>query len=179
MVRTCVFAAFLFLLALIAIPPVTAMAQPVVPGVGIIIDEVGDDFEQERWEYYPRHPKSSRNIDEKERGPLGTSLNKRWLEGPHRGTPDVMHRVPTPAGGLFGSQYSLMMRTRNPGIPDKKPKKLKAQQDDVMVKVRRILGHSISPAAKPSCVVRVYVPPFEEWENRTGASFGLDRKAHV
>ena len=50
-------------------------AQPVVPGMGIIIDEVGDDFEQPRWEYMPNHPKSSRNIDKKERGPLGTSLN--------------------------------------------------------------------------------------------------------
>ena len=29
-------------------------AQPVVPGMGIIIDEVGDDFEEERWEFMPQ-----------------------------------------------------------------------------------------------------------------------------
>jgi hypothetical protein len=148
-----------------------ASAQPIVPGTGIIIDAVGDDFEQDRWEYKPNHPKSSRNIDKRERGPLGTSLNKRWLEGPHRGTPDILKRVPTPPGGLYGSQYSLMMRTMHPGVPGKASRK--PQQDDLMIKVRRRLGRSILPAAQPSCVVRVYVPPFDKWEDRTGATFGF------
>jgi hypothetical protein len=139
--------------------------------MGIIIDEVGDDFEQERWEYMPNHPKSSRNIDKNERGPLGTSLNKRWLEGPHRGTPDLLRRVPTPPDGLYDSRYALLTRTRRSGIPNKKSNQ--PQQDDLMVKVKRTLGRSIPPSASPSCVVRVYVPPFEEWENRTGASFGF------
>ncbi|HEY6565104.1 MAG TPA: hypothetical protein VIY86_11440, partial [Pirellulaceae bacterium] len=84
---------------------------PVVPGSGHLINEVGDDFEDPHWNYNFNHPKSSRNIDEKERGPLGRSHNARWLEGPHRGTPDVMDRVPTPEGGLERSGHALLLRS--------------------------------------------------------------------
>ncbi len=143
----------------------------VVPGMGIVIDEVGDDFEDQGWLFIPNLPKSSRNIDKKERGPLARSKNGRWLEGPHRGTPDVMERVRTPPGGLYGSRYSLLMQSKQVGIP-KRPTG-KPQQDDIMVKVRRILGDPLPPSVGPSCVVRVYVPPFEKWENRSGASLGI------
>jgi hypothetical protein len=151
-----------------------SVARPlraVVPGTGIIIDEVGDDFEQDEWKYFPNHPKSSRNIDKQERVPLGQSLNGRWLEGPHRGTPDVLKRVPTPADGLFDSQYSLLIRTKMPGVPGQRSRE--PQQDDIMLKVQRRLGRSIPPTLNPNCVVRVFVPPFDDWENRTGSSFGF------
>jgi hypothetical protein len=39
--------------------------------------------------------------------------------------------------------------------------------------VNRKLGRSIPIAWQPSCTVRVYLPAFEEWENRTGAQFGM------
>ena len=148
-----------------------ASAQPVLPGTGFKIDLVGDDFEDERWTYYPNLPKSSRNIDEKERGPLAQSKNGRWLEGPHRGTPDVMKRVLTPDGGLEGSFGSLLMQTRFSGIPGKPTGK--PQQDDIMVKIRRRMGRPVPPSWDPNCVVRVFVPPFEQWERRSGASFGF------
>ncbi len=35
------------------------------------------------------------------------------------------------------------------------------------------LGRSIPVAWQPSVTVRVYLPPFEQWENRTGPSFGM------
>ena len=145
--------------------------RPVVPGTGTEIQKVGDDFEGDYWEFFPNHPKSSRNIDERERAPLARSANDRWLEGPHRGTPDIVRRVPTPPGGLPNSEYSLLIRSKNTGIPSKPT--LEPQQDDLMIKVRRRLGRSISPRMMPNCVVRVYVPPFEQWENRNGASFGV------
>lgn len=145
--------------------------QPVVPGTGVEITKVGDDFEGEYWEFFPNHPKSSRNIDEKERPPLGQAANDRWLEGPHRGTPDRVQRVRTPEGGLPGSEYSLLIQTKRPGIPRKPTNK--PQQDDLMIKVWRRMGRGIPPQLSPNCVVRVYVPPFEQWENRTGASFGV------
>ncbi len=66
---------------------------------------------------------------------------------------------------------SLLMQTRYSGIPGKPTGK--AQQDDIMVKVRRRLGKSVPPSWNPNCVVRVYVPPFDQWEDRTGASFGF------
>ncbi|MEM8679656.1 MAG: hypothetical protein AAGF97_09925 [Planctomycetota bacterium] len=144
--------------------------KPIVPGTGVEITKVGDDFEGDSWQYFPKHPKSSRNIDKKERMPLATSANGRWMEGPHRGTPDLVKRVPTPPEGLPGSEYSLLIRTQRPGVP-KKPT-MEPQQDDLMIKVRRRLGRSLSPKLCPRSVVRVYVPPFDRWENRTGASFG-------
>ncbi len=147
------------------------LAQPVVPGTGAHITEVGDDFEASFWDYNPNHPKSSRNIDEKERGPLGESANDRWLEGPHRGSPDILKRIPTPRGGLPDSRHALLIRTLNPGIPGKETNE--PQQDDIMVKVRRRLGKPVPCSAKPNCVVRVFVPPFERWEQRSGASFGF------
>jgi hypothetical protein len=146
-------------------------AQPVLPGTGFKIDLVGDNFEDSKWSYILNDPKSSRNIDKKERGPLAQSKNGRWLEGPHRGTPDIMKRIATPDGGLANSFGSLLMQTRNSGIPNKPTGK--PQQDDVMVKIRRRLGRSVPPSWNPNCVVRVFVPPFEQWENRTGASFGF------
>lgn len=148
-----------------------AFGQRVVPGSGELVTNCGDDFEGNSWKYFPNFPKSSRNIDEEERAPLGQSANRRWLEGPHRGTPDVLRRVATPDRGLRGSEYSLLMQTRRPGIPGKATNE--PQQDDLMVKVKRRVGHPIPAEWSPSCVVRVYVPPFDEWENRTGASFGF------
>ena len=148
-----------------------SFAEPIVPGTGVAITKVGDDFESSSWAFSPNYPKSSRNIDDEERAPLGTSRNKRWLEGPHRGTPDIMRRVPTPPSGLDGSQYSLLMRSQRTGIPGKVTNK--PQQDDVMVKVKRRVGRPIPADWSPNCVVRVYVPPFDEWENRSGASFGF------
>lgn len=42
-----------------------------------------------------------------------------------------------------------------------------------MMEVQRRLGKPVPSAAQPSSVVRVYVPPFEQWEPRSGASFGF------
>jgi hypothetical protein len=47
------------------------------------------------------------------------------------------------------------------------------QQDDLLVSVRPRLGHNIPVSQTPNVVVRVYLRPFDEWENRTGASFGF------
>lgn len=63
------------------------------------------------------------------------------------------------------------MQTMRPGIPGDVTNQ--PQQDDLMVKVKRRIGHPIPADWSPNCVVRVYVPPFSEWENRTGASFGF------
>ena len=146
-------------------------ATPVVPGSGQRVTQIGDDFEDPNWNFNYHHPKSSRNINKRENGPLGASDNQRWLEGPHRGTPDVMQRVPTPVGGLTGSEGSVLIRSIRPGIPNQIT--YKTQQDDIMVQVKRRLGQPVPVSALPNCVVRVYVPPFDQWEDRSGASFGF------
>lgn len=144
----------------------------VLPGSGEMVQRVGDDFEAGvRWRYDLNFPKSSRNIDDQERSPLARSTNGRWLEGPHRGTPDVLKIVDTPRGGLPGSRHALYMATRYSGIPGRPSGK--PQQDDLMVEVHSRLGRRVAPAWQPSAVVRVYVPPYHNWEQRTGASLGF------
>ena len=68
---------------------------------------VSDDFEDPNWAYIPQDPKSTEDIDENQRGPMGRSTNGRWYEGIKRGHPDIVRRVPTPAGGLPGSTGSI------------------------------------------------------------------------
>lgn len=149
----------------------TLDAEIIIPGTGQKIDAVGDDFETGDWEYVHHKPKSSRNIDEEERGPLGRSRNGRWLEGPHRGGPDMLRIVPTPRGGIPGSESSMQMATMHSGIPDERS--YEPQQDDLMVQVKTRMRRAIPVEWEPSCTVRVFVPPFDKWEDRTGVSFGF------
>ncbi|MCG8449348.1 MAG: hypothetical protein MI725_07205, partial [Pirellulales bacterium] len=112
-----------------------------------------------------------REQDERLRAPTGKSTNGRWKAGPERGQPDVMKVVPTPAGGLPGSNYSLMMRTLKSGIPGTRT--FIVQQDDLIANCIGRLGTTISPGDIPNVVARVYLPPVDEWENRTGPHFGF------
>src|SRR5271166_1623447 len=87
--------------------PATVFAQEeVVPGTGTRIKEVGDDFEDPKWNYIANEPKSSEENDGQERLPAGRSENGRWAEGLKRGQPDLIKRVPTPPGGIAGSEGS-------------------------------------------------------------------------
>lgn len=148
----------------------SAVAEPVVPGTGQRLAQVGDDFEDPAWVYYPNHPKSSDEQDHRVRLPGGGSKNGRWSESALRGQPDVVKRVATPAGGLPGSQGSLLLATLYSGIPGS----LSGQnrQDDFLGNVSTRIG-AISVARSPSVVVRVFLPPWEQWEPRRGISFGF------
>lgn len=149
----------------------TISAEPLVPGSGELLTKVGDDFEDPEWTWVPNLPKSSKNIDERVRGPGGVSTNGRWMESALRGQPDYLKRVPTPPGGLEGSEGSLLMRSLYTGIPNSPSGQ--NQQDDLIVNCRNRIGRNISASYGPSAVVRVYLPPFEEWEQRTGNSFAF------
>jgi hypothetical protein len=146
-------------------------APPVVPGTGIELPNVGDDFEDPNWFFQPNFPKSSDEQDEQRREPAGWSNNQRWYEGIKRGCPDVVQRVPTPPGGLEGSEGALLMRTIRSGIPGRPSYTM--QQDDFICNVWQRLGQKIPVQHTPSCVVRVFLPPIKTWENRTGATFGF------
>ena len=147
----------------------TSSAQ-VVPGSGFKINEVGDDFEDEEWEYIPNWPKASQNLDGEQRHSTGESNNGRWYESAYRGQPDVIQRVKTPAGGLPGSKGSLLLHSKFVGIPEMITRK--QQQDDFLANVNGAVG-AIPVKFSPSIVTRVYLPPWKEWEQRTGASFGF------
>src|SRR5262249_40592345 len=145
--------------------------RPVVPGTGEKVTKVGDDFEDESWKFIYNLPKRSEGQDGQLGLPDGRSANGRWYEGNKRGCPDVIRRVPTPEGGLPDSTGSLLLKTRLSGVPGEISYKM--QQDDLVVNVRRRLGGYVPMSWSPSIVVRVFLPPFEKWEHRTGIHFGF------
>ncbi|MCI0334094.1 MAG: hypothetical protein L0228_12825 [Planctomycetes bacterium] len=151
--------------------PNAQAAAPFVPGTGEFLRDCCDDFENPNWSYRYNHPKSSHEQDDRQRSPGGRSNNNLWHEGGKRGTPDLVKRVDTPLGGIPGSTGALMFATRNSGIPGRVANS--QQQDDLLMLFDRRLGRSIPIAWQPSCTARVYLPPFEEWENRTGPQFGM------
>ncbi len=146
-------------------------AGGLVPGTGTLIDYVGDNFEDPSWSFVHNLPKSSREQDERLRSPTGKSTNGRWIEGPERGHPDHMKVVKNPSGALPGSEYGLLVRTLNSGIPGYRSNDV--QQDDLIANCISRLGMSIPVRDMPSAVVRVYLPPADQWENRTGPQFGF------
>ncbi|MCR9200480.1 MAG: hypothetical protein NXI04_17735 [Planctomycetaceae bacterium] len=154
----------------LAIPVVFAQAQAqIVPGTGIRMTNVGDDFEDPKWKWWANGEKASREQDNQERRPLGASANGRWFESPKRGQPDVIERVPTPEGGIPGSNFALKLQSLNTGVPYRPSGKM--EQDDFVMACSSRIG--ITDAGRgPSCTVRVWLPPFENWENRSGAHFG-------
>lgn len=158
------------MLTYLAAPDARA-ATPFVPGTGELLSDCCDDFEDEDWSYKLNMPKSSHEQDNRTRSPGGYSNNRLWHEGSKRGTPDVVRRVSTPPGGLPDSRGALMFATRYSGIPGRLSNS--QQQDDLLMMFNRRLGRSIPISWQPSCMVRVYLPPWDEWERRSGPSFGM------
>ena len=146
-------------------------ADPVIPGTGQHLVKVGDNFEEESWTFKHRFPKSSEEIDGRKRTPGGKSSNGRWFEGMKRGQPDVIQRVATPTGGLDGSEHALLLRSLRTGIPNAPSYRL--QQDDFICNVISRLGKKIPASQTPNFVVRVFIPPVDEWENRRGPTFAI------
>lgn len=158
------------LLAVISDAPTWA-DDPFVPGTGVKIPHVGDDFESSDWGYISNSPKASHEQDEEQRPPGGASKNGRFYESAKRGQPDVVQWIRTPPAGLPGSRGSLLLATRLSGIPGELANK--QMQDDLLMGVASRIGRAVPAAWQPSCVVRVYLPEFDRWEDRTGASFGI------
>lgn len=170
----CVFgstARLLFLTLAFGVSSDAGAQQPVVPGTGQWIDYVGDDFETEDWGFVHNHPKSSRENDEQLRAPTGRSTNGRWFEGPERGQPDHMKVVKAPPGGLPGSEKALLVRTLRSGVPGYVNRKV--EQDDLVINVVRRLNGSIPVSEVPNFTVRIFLPPWEQWEDRSGPHFGI------
>lgn len=170
MSKSCFLNWLVFPLTILGVASVSCGQQPLVPGIGTRIDYVGDNFEDTHWSFIHNHPKSSREEDNQLRFPVGKSVNGRWYEGPERGQPDSMQIVPTPPGGLAGSQYALLVRTLNSGIPGHRS--FDVQQDDLIVDCITRIG-TIPVSESPSAVTRVYLPPADQWENRSGPHFGF------
>ncbi|QDV26617.1 hypothetical protein [Aureliella helgolandensis] len=149
----------------------TAASSAFVPGTGIELTQVGDDFEDPNWNYIPNDPKSSEDINEQQNTPIGKSANGRWFEGIKRGHPDVVRRVDTPPGGLPGSQGALLLQSLHTGIPNRPSHTM--HQEDFIGNVQYALGGTISVTQAPSVTTRVYLPPIAEWEHRSGPHFAF------
>jgi hypothetical protein len=156
---------------------VDAQAQ-VVPGTGMKLQQVGDDFEDENWKWVPNGHKSSKEQDEQVRSPTGVSNNNRWFESPKRGMPDHIVRVETPEGGIPGSKGALKIQTMNSGVPGRNSNQM--EQDDLVMACSSRVG-AISASRNPSCTCRIYLPSFDKWEDRSGTHFGyrIDTKTTI
>ncbi len=140
-----IFAGFIFCL-LIA----SADAQ-LVPGTGKKLATVGDDFEDSEWRFIGNWPKSTKENNDRHNYPSGKSANSRWYEGMKRGQPDFIRRVPTPGGGLVGSEGSLLMRSLQTGIPG--VPSYRVQQDDFIADTMYRLGRPIAAGRMPSLIL--------------------------
>ncbi len=162
----------LILVPLTTLISTVAQAQrPVLPGSGVEIAGISDDFEDPSWAYVPNDPKSTEDIDTNQRGPLGKSTNGRWYEGIKRGHPDIVRRVETPPGGIPGSRGALLMKSKMTGIPGMPSGTM--HQDDFVANVQYRLKHTIDIAEVPNVTTRVFLPPVAEWEQRSGPHFGF------
>lgn len=158
-------------LALIVTSPFARADEALVPGTGEKVSRIGDNFEDASWGYIKNGKKASHEDDEQQRPPGGKSRNGRWYESALRGQPDIVKRVPTPHGGLEGSEGAMLLATKYSGIPGELAGK--QMQDDLLMGVKSRIGRAVPVGWSPSCTVRVFLPPFDKWENRTGASFGI------
>ena len=152
--------------------PAQAVSQTLlVPGTGQQLTEVGDDFEDPAWVWQPNLPKVFNHKDDTQSKnlPLGASANGRWYEGQVRGQPDSVRRVPTPVNGLPGSHGALALRSLRTGGAQPG---FQQQQDDFIADIARRVG-PISVGLAPSIVTRVWFPPIDEWEDRTGCHFAF------
>ena len=125
-----------------------------VPGTGVKLTAVGDDFEDPRWSYVSNGAKASHEQDQQQRPPGGRSRNGRWYESAFRGQPDVVRRIATPPGGIAGSKGSMLMVTCLSGILAKSP--TPQMQDDLLMGVKERIGRPVPVSWQPSCVARVY-----------------------
>ncbi|MBI1861524.1 MAG: hypothetical protein HYR96_11465 [Deltaproteobacteria bacterium] len=160
----------------------TAHAAPPVPGTGQKLSPIGDDFEDPKWTFVHNLPKSSEEQDHNVRRPTGYSHStrsqfisegaSRIIESEHRGAPDTVERVETPAGGIPGSKGALKLQTLHSGVPGVPSGK--QMQDDLMVNnTMNGQPQRFSARQNPGIVVRVFVPPFDQWKPESSSSFGF------
>ena len=149
----------------------TEIIGQVVPGTGIQVNEVGDDFEDPNWSYDQRLPKVLNNKDEtlSKNLPNGAANNARWYEGIKRGQPDWIRRISTPVGGLPESTGALELRSLVTGSSHPS---FQQQQDDFIAAVHTQIG-KIPVSQSPNVVTRVWLPPVDQWENRTGCHYAF------
>ena len=79
---------------------------------------------------------------------------------------------------IAGSKGALKIQTLNSGVPGFNSNQM--EQDDLVMSCSSRIG-AISASRNPSCTCRIYLPPFDKWENRSGTHFGyrIDTKTTI
>lgn len=135
----------LLLTILICVLSLTAFAQEAnettnvsgVLGRTFPLRDLWDDFEETKWCY---------------------DCGGLWRSGSGDGVPEILKRVPTPVGGKEGSKGSLEIRT-NKIDRDQSPSMEKLLTAEFKDKLKRKLKR----VHKPVFIVRVWLPPFNQW----------------
>src|SRR5690606_21611946 len=73
--------------------------------------------------------------------------------------------------GLSGSTGALLLQSLYTGVPNRPSHRL--QQDDFICDINYRLGGTIPVWQSPSVVVRVYLPPVDQGEDRSGPTFAF------
>ena len=129
-----------------------AASQPVVPGTGTRMPQVGDDFEDPQWGWEHYWPKSSDENNKARNTPAASRRMDGGLKESNAATQTTSSRVSTPPNGLPGSKGSLLLRTLYTGIPGNPS--YTQQQDDFICNVMDLLGGAIPVHQNPSFVTR-------------------------
>ncbi len=135
--------------AIMVLPSVVAFGQSrgVVPGTGIELTKVGDDFEDPAWNYIPNNPKSTEDINKNQNQPVGRSANGRWYEGIKRGpSRHCQTVVPTPPDGLRAVKAPLLMQSLYTGIPNRQSGTM--HQEDFICNVQSRLAVRSQPVKR-------------------------------
>ena len=113
-----------------------------VLGRTVRLDALCDDFEDVDWNYDYQKRLCYRGF---------------W-RGADRGEPELLKRIGTPAGGKHASTGALEIRTI-----DNKDDNFPNQEDFITVEFKKILGRNLIRADQPVFIVRVWLPPFDQW----------------
>jgi len=123
------------------------------------LNELCDYFEDTSWSYNPQTEEFYKKL---------------WRGGSGRGIPELLKRVTTPTGGKDGSKYALEICTNETEIY--KDKNL-TQEDLLTAEYEQILKRKLTRADQPVFIVRVWLPPFDQWGDQR--SFGFRHESFL
>lgn len=130
-----------------------------VLGRTVRLDALCDDFEDINWSYNPQTEVFNKKL---------------WRGGSGRGVPELLKRITTPDGGKDGSIGALEIRTNETEIyKDNYPN----QEDLLTAEYEQILKHKLTRADQPVFIVRVWLPPFDQWGDQR--SFGFRHESFL
>lgn len=131
----------------------SCVPRQMILGRSIRLDTLCDDFEDPKWHFdYQTH----------------VDYRGFWRTDDH-GEPDLLRRIKTPDGGKAGSGGALELRTND---NDAKP------DQDCLLTIEFKNRRTLTRADQPVFIVRVWLPPFEEW-NAGVLNFGFRQTARI